>query len=63
MDFPAIVNGRIDESGDWDLFQFEGREGETIVAEVIARRLGSRLDSVLELTDVDGKTTRLQRRL
>lgn len=55
LDFPTIVNGRIDESGDWDLFQFEGREGETIVAEVVARRLGSRLDSVVELTDADGK--------
>jgi hypothetical protein len=55
LDFPMIVNGRIDESGDWDLFQFEGREGKTIVAEVVARRLSSPLDSVIELTDADGK--------
>ena len=52
---PTIVNGRIDETGDWDLFRFKGSKGETIVAEVVARRLNSPLDSVLELTDADGK--------
>ena len=55
IDFPTIVNGRIDHPGDWDLFRFEGRKGETIVAEVVARRLGSPLDSILELTDAEGK--------
>ena len=37
---PVIVNGRIDQPGDWDVFRFEGRAGEEIVAEVFARRLG-----------------------
>ena len=32
---------------------FEGRAGEPVVAEVRARRLGSPLDSSLELTDAD----------
>jgi hypothetical protein len=53
--FPIIVNGRIDEPGDWDLFRFEGRAGQEIVAEVRARRLGSPLDSILRLTDANGK--------
>ena len=44
---PMIVNGRIDRPGDWDVFSFEGRAGEEIVAEVYARRLDSPLDSVL----------------
>ena len=52
---PVIVNGRIDRPGDWDVFRFEGRAGQRIVAEVRARRLDSPLDSVLKLTDAAGK--------
>ena len=52
---PLIVNGRIDRPGDWDVFCFEGRAGDEIVAEVQARRLGSPLDSLLELTDANGR--------
>jgi hypothetical protein len=52
---PVIVNGRIDRPGDRDVFRFEGRAGQEVVAEVHARRLGSPLDSILKLTDADGK--------
>jgi hypothetical protein len=52
---PIIVNGRIDQPGDWDVFCFEGRAGQQIVAEVSARRLDSPLDSVLRLTNAAGK--------
>ncbi len=52
---PLIVNGRIDQPGDWDVFRFDGRAGEEIVAEVYARRLNSPLDSVLKLTDATGR--------
>ena len=52
---PVIVNGRIDRPGDWDVFRFEGRAGQQIIAEVNARRLESPLDSVLELIDAAGK--------
>jgi hypothetical protein len=52
---PIIVNGRIDAPGDRDIFRFESRKGEKIVVEVDARKLGSSLDSVLELTDADGR--------
>jgi hypothetical protein len=52
---PIIVNGRIDRPGDWDVFRFQGRAGDAIVAEVYARRLDSPLDSVLKLTDAAGK--------
>ena len=55
MKLPVIINGRIDRPDDWDVFQFAGRAGETIVAEVTARRLDSPLDSVLKLTDAAGK--------
>ena len=52
---PIIVNGRIGRPGDRDVFRFEGRAGQEIVAEVYARRLNSPLDSVLKLTDAAGK--------
>jgi hypothetical protein len=52
---PIIVNGRIDHPGDWDVFRFQGHAGEAIVAEVYARRLDAALDSMLKLTDADGK--------
>ena len=52
---PMIINGRVDRPGDWDVFRVEGRAGEQVIAEVDARRLDSPLDSVLELTDADGK--------
>ena len=51
---PIMVNGRVDHPGNWDVFRFEGRAGDTIVAEVYARRLDSALDSVLKLTDAAG---------
>jgi hypothetical protein len=52
---PVIANGRIDRPGEWDVFRFDGRAGQTVVAEVYARRLDSPLDSVLRLTDAAGK--------
>jgi hypothetical protein len=54
---PIIVNGHIDQPGDWDVFSFKGRAGDRVVAEVYARRLDSPLDSVLKLTD--GKSRQL----
>jgi len=51
---PIIVNGRIEQPGDVDVFHFEGLPGDEIIAEVYARRLDSPLDSVLKLTDAAG---------
>ena len=55
IDLPVIVNGRIGAPGDCDVFRFEGRAGDEIVAEVRARRLGSPLDSIIRLTDAGGR--------
>ena len=52
---PVIVNGHIGKAGVSDVFKFEGRAGQAIVAEVLARRLDSPLDSFLRLTDATGK--------
>lgn len=52
---PIIVNGRIDSPGDRDVFSFHGVAGSEFVAEVVARRLDSPLDSMLRLTDSAGR--------
>ncbi len=48
---PVIINGRIQEPGDTDVYSFTGRAGDRVICEITARRLGSPLDSLLELTD------------
>ncbi|MBI5397118.1 MAG: hypothetical protein HZA91_17610 [Verrucomicrobia bacterium] len=52
---PLIINGRIDKADDWDVFQFSGKAGDTVVAEVHARRLDSPMDSEIKLTDATGR--------
>ncbi|HPP52751.1 MAG TPA: PPC domain-containing protein [Thermoguttaceae bacterium] len=51
---PQIVNGRIQAADDEDVFHFQGKAGQKVVLEVIARRVGSPLDSLLKLTDAQG---------
>jgi hypothetical protein len=55
IELPKIINGRIEESGDIDMFRFEGHAGDKIIAEVYGRRLNSPLDSLLRLIDSSGK--------
>jgi len=52
---PIIINGRADRPGDWDVFEIDGKAGQTIVTEVHARRLGSPFDSFIKITRADGK--------
>ena len=54
LTLPIIVNGRIGSALDRDAFEFEGKAGAKVVVEVLARRLGSPLDSVLQLLGPDG---------
>ena len=54
LTLPLIVNGRIGQAGDVDVFRFDGRAGEEVVAEVYARRLNSPLDPALRLVDSTG---------
>jgi len=51
---PIIINGVIEKPGDTREFRFAGTAGMELVAEVIARRLNSPLDSTLELLDRSG---------
>lgn len=54
VSLPVIINGHIDDPGDVDVFRFAGHAGQRIVAEVMARRLDSPLDSVLMLLNSAG---------
>ncbi len=52
---PVIINGRVRQPNEVEVFKFEGRAGQQIIAEVTARRLDSPLDSFLRLTDATGQ--------
>jgi len=52
---PAKVRGVVAKPGSIVAYEFDGHEGETVVAEVRARRDGSPLDSFLRLRDPSGK--------
>jgi hypothetical protein len=52
---PVTVNGRIDKPGVQNRYRFKATRGESLVFEVNARRLGSDLDSYLEVLDANGQ--------
>lgn len=56
---PVIVNGRMDQPGDWDIFEVEGKAGQTLVVEVHARRLASPMDSLVKVTTESGEVIAL----
>lgn len=56
---PQIIRGCIRRSDDVDVYKFNGRAGDDVVAEVYARRLGSPLDSLIRLTDSKGHVVAL----
>jgi hypothetical protein len=53
---PVTINGRIFPREDVDLWSFAARKGQTVTAEVCAARLGSPLDSRLEVLDAHGRS-------
>ena len=48
---PIIINGQIGLEEDVDYFTFEAEEGQRLIFEVTAQRLGSKLDALLTLFD------------
>jgi hypothetical protein len=53
---PVTVNGRIrgTSGSDTDIYRVEMKRGQTLVAEIEAQRLGSALDSVIDVLDAKG---------
>jgi hypothetical protein len=52
---PVTINGRIFPRENVDVWSFEARKGQTVTGEVCAARLGSPLDSRLEVRDSQGR--------
>ena len=52
---PSTINGHIGKPGVENRYRFQTRKGEQIIFEVNARRLGSDLDSYLEVLDAKGQ--------
>jgi WD40 repeat protein len=52
---PGVANGRIDQDGATEVWHFHVSKGERLFVEVNARRLGSPLDSYLEILDPRGQ--------
>lgn len=48
---PGVANGCLLRHGDAHLWRFTARRGQRLIIEVEARRLGSSLDSVIEILD------------
>ncbi|HEX6464946.1 MAG TPA: hypothetical protein VFZ98_10845, partial [Vicinamibacterales bacterium] len=55
VSLPAAIVGALDKPGAVDAYQFQARAGEEMVFQVVARPLGSRLDSVIRLLDSHGR--------
>ncbi len=51
---PATINGLVETPGDRDLFGFRAQQGQVLAFEVTAWRLGSFLDSSIEILDHRG---------
>ncbi len=52
---PAALVGALEKPGAVDAYEFAARAGEELVFQVVARPLGSRLDSVVRLLDAHGR--------
>lgn len=51
ISIPSTIDGKVHEPQDVDVFRFDGKAGQTIRAEVQARRFGSPLEPMLYLYD------------
>jgi hypothetical protein len=55
LTLPVVVNGQIAGERDLDFYLFSAHAGEVVVFDVMAARLGSPLDPVLEIADLAGR--------
>jgi hypothetical protein len=52
---PGTANGRIDQAGATETWRFAAKKGQRLILEVNARRIGSPLDSYIEILDPKGR--------
>jgi hypothetical protein len=55
LNVPSTANGVLTPDRATQQFRFRGVKGQPVVLEVNARRLGSKLDSLIEIADAQGK--------
>ncbi len=54
LELPCVVSATI-EAESWDFYRFSVQAGQRVTVEVVARRLGSKVDPVVELLDSTGR--------
>lgn len=59
--YPLTVNGQIHGERDVDFYRLQLSAGETVTFEVVARRIGSKLDPVISILDRQGRPVRVDR--
>src|SRR5262249_34697324 len=55
LQVPGTANGRIAQPGATETWRFTAKKGERLILEVNARRIGSPLDSYIEILDGQGR--------
>ncbi|HIF00434.1 MAG: hypothetical protein ABGZ23_18515 [Fuerstiella sp.] len=60
IELPVTLNGQIHGERDLDYFRFALQAGQVVYCEVLARRLGSRLEPTVSLLDSDGHAVSYQ---
>lgn len=60
VEIPVTLNGQIHGERDLDYYRFSLRSGQVVYAEVLARRLGSRLEPTISILDKDGRAVAFQ---
>jgi len=55
LKLPLLISGTVSKPGEVKTFCFRAEKGQSVVAEVFARRQGSPLDSLLKILGPDGK--------
>ncbi len=54
LELPVTVNGTVSSIDDIDMFRFKLRKGARLICDINAQRMGSPLDSYIELYDPNG---------
>ena len=61
LTLPVTVNGQISGERDIDFYRLSLTAGDLVCCEVMARRIGSRLEPVISILDADGRPLTTQR--
>ena len=60
LTLPVTLNGQVYGERDIDFFRLKLKKGQVLVCDVLAGRIGSRLDPMIQLLDADGRVLNAQ---